>query len=84
MYTAFPYSDYYESSALDVVRLRSSRLAQFRTGQTYRVPVFPSSTFTPLGGMLYPWRYGERAMEAHPVPSTLDVPSSRENRALPH
>jgi hypothetical protein len=61
---AFPCSDYYESSVLGPVRLRSSRLAQFQTGQAGRVPVFRSSTFVSLGGELYPlrrWRWAEES-----------------------
>ena len=64
MYMAFPCSDYYESSVLDLVRFRSSRLAQFRAGQTSRVPVFRSSTLVPLGSELYPlrfWRWAEES-----------------------
>ena len=64
MCMAFPCSDYYESSVLDLVHIRSSRLAQFRVGQTSRVPVFRSSTFVPLGSELYPlqlWRWAEES-----------------------
>jgi hypothetical protein len=61
LYTAFPCADYYASSALDTAPLRPSRLAQFRAGRTVRVPVFRSSTCVWLGGVLYPWRCGERA-----------------------
>ena len=68
MCAALPRADYYESSALGVVRLRPSRLAQFRSGQTIRVPAFRSTTCVPLGGELYPWRCGGWAHESasHP------------------
>src|SRR6476469_3027599 len=58
MCAALPRADYYESSALGVVRLRPSRLAQFRSGQTIQVPAFRSTTYASLGGELYPWRCG--------------------------
>jgi hypothetical protein len=54
MCTVFPRSDYYGSSALGVVRLRSSRLARLRAGRTIRVPVFQSSTYVSLDGELHP------------------------------
>ena len=74
---AFPRSDYYGSSALGVVHLRSSRLARFGAGQTIRVPVFRSPTFVPLGGELYPWRYWRRAERAVPVSDAMPASSSR-------
>lgn len=83
LYVAFPRSDYYAGSAPDGVRLRPSRLAQFRAGQTYRVPVFRSSTFVRLGGVLYPWRYGRRAMGACPVPNAAFGASSSGHRENP-
>ena len=64
MCMAFPCSDYYESSVLGLVRLRSSRLAQFRAGQASRVPVFRSSTLVPLGGELCPLRLWRGAEES--------------------
>jgi hypothetical protein len=54
MCAAFPHSDYYGSSALGVVRLRSSRLARLRARRTIRVPVFQSSTYVSLDGEFYP------------------------------
>ena len=64
MYAAFPRSNYYGSSALGGIHLRPSRLAQFRAGQTLRVPVFRFSTFMHLGGVLYPWRFRETSFES--------------------
>jgi hypothetical protein len=78
MCAAFPHSDYYESSVLGVARLLPSRLAQFRSGQTIRVPVFRFPTYVPLDGELYPWRYWKRAERADPVSNTLPVSNSRD------
>jgi hypothetical protein len=78
MCAAFPHSDYYGSSALGVVRLRSSRLAWFLARQTIRVPVFRYSTLVPLDGELYPWRYWRRAKRAIPVSTTMPAVSSRD------
>lgn len=80
---AFPRSDYYGSSALGAVHLRPLRLAQFRAGRTFRVPVFRSLTFVSLGGELYPWRCRRRAEESEAISSALCAPSSGELPAPP-
>lgn len=72
---AFPRSDYYGRSALGVVHLRPSRRAQFRTGQTIRVPVFRFPTLMPIGGELYPARCGRQGHESLPVSDAFDAPA---------
>ena len=90
-YPAFPSSDYYAGSVPRSLHLQSSvassvSVAERRIG----VPMFRLSTFCPLGGVLYPWRYGMTAFEKVAVtkPGLPGLPagnikSGRSDRSTP-
>jgi len=79
MCPAFPDSDYYEGSAPERARLRSSRLARFLPGRRFR---FPCSDFQPLCLQVVRYTLGDTEnglKEARPFRVRISALLSREH-----